>query len=541
MPQIMHVDVLIIGAGVAGLSAAARLLQLAKQQQQTLSVCILEKAEQIAEHIISGAVMDTRALDELFPDWEQSFDAPQTTKNDQHLHLLLNSQRALTLPDFIIPEVFKYNDGRLISLAGFCRWLAEKVTRLGGDILTQVPARQFDYDEAGRVCGVVTGDYGRDEKGRPGGNFMPGIRIRARQTLLAEGARGSLARLATERFSLAEHCRPQHYALGLKEIWQLDSVRHHPGRVEHFVGWPLAPQEVNGGMFVYHLPEQRVAIGLIADLDYKHPYFSAADSFQCSKHHPRLRKLLEGGTRLEFGARTLAKGGWFALPKMTFPGGMLIGCAAGTLNPQRMKGIHTAMKSAMLAAEVLYPWLQSRAQDAQLEQTFSKALRESWLWRELFAARDYTPAIQQHGTLVGAALWWSSQYPGLNHLIHFRQPAPADHLQTLAASSGEPPAFRPDNIISFDKPSSLYLSHLSGRSYQPCHLQHTKLTTQQQEMSVHYCPAGVFSWLENSGERHFQISGQNCLHCKTCDIKDPLQKLRWTPPEGGSGPRYLDM
>lgn len=539
MPQTMHVDVLIIGAGVAGLSAAARLLQLAKQN--TLSVCILEKSEQIGEHIISGAVMDTRALDELFPDWEQRFAAPRAEKNDEHLHLLLNSQHALTLPDLVIPDVFKHNGGRLISLAALCRWLAKQVTLLGGDILTQAPARQFDFDEEGRVCGVITGDYGRDEKGRPGGNFMPGIRIHARQTLLAEGARGSLTRLATERFSLAGHCRPQHYALGLKEIWQIDAARHHPGRIEHFVGWPLSSRKVNGGLFAYHLPEQRVALGLVADLDYADPFFSPADSFQHSKHHPRLRALLEGGTRLEFGARALAKGGWYALPKMTFPGGMLIGCAAGTLNPQRMQGIHTAMKSAMLAAETLYPWLQSPAPDTQLEQTFSNVLRESWLGQELFAARNFTPAVQQHGMLMGAALWWGSQYPGLNRLIHFRQSAAADHLRTLPGDCGKPAVFKPDEILSFDKPSSLYLSHLSGRSYQPCHLQHTNLTTQQREMSVSYCPAGVFGWLDNNGERHFQINGQNCLHCKTCDIKDPQQTLRWSPPEGGSGPRYVDM
>lgn len=544
MHQSMHVDVLIVGAGVAGLAAALKLLQHAKNYQQKISVCILEKSAKIGEHIISGAVMDTRSLDELCPDWQQEFgtDHAQIKVREERLHLLFNSQHAIKLPHFIVPAVFSHGDGVIISLSLLCRWLAEKVTALGGDIFTGVCGSKLIFDEQGKICGVESGDYGRDSEGRPGANFMPGMRVLARQTLLTEGARGSLARQAIEHFDLASHHLPQHYALGLKEIWLIEAAKHSPGRVEHFVGWPLKQERVNGGLFAYHLPQQRLALGLVADLDYDNPQFSPYSSFQSAKQHPRLKQLLCGGTRLAFGARALAKGGLSALPRMVFPGGMVLGCAAGTLNPQRIKGIHTAMKSAMLAADVLFPWLQRQRDDAQLESAFSDAFRSSWLWHELYQSKDFTAAVQHHGTTLGAIFWWMANLPGIRRLPwHFPRPK-ADH-QIVAKVHTVPHAvaFSPDGVLSFEHASSLNLSRISVRSQQPCHLQHQLLSPMQCEWAIHYCPGGVFSWQQGEQGKFFHINGHNCLHCKTCDIKDPNQTLRWTPPEGGSGPRYQEM
>lgn len=309
MQQSMHVDVLIIGAGVAGLTAALRLLQQAELHRQDLSVCILEKADQIGGHIISGAVMDTRALDELWPGWEWEITSEPVANKGERLHLLINEQRTMTLPHFMVPGVFSHLGGRLINLSTLCCWLAEKVTASGGDILPGVCGRQLIFDEQGKVCGVESGDYGRDRQGQPGSTFIPGMRLLARQVLLTEGARGSLSRQVSEHFALAEGCRPQHYALGLKEVWQIDAAVHRLGLVEHFIGWPLQQQQVSGGLFAYHLPQQRLALGLAADLDYCNPQFSPYLSFQRAKHHPRLKHLLSGGSRIGFGARAIAKGG----------------------------------------------------------------------------------------------------------------------------------------------------------------------------------------------------------------------------------------
>lgn len=542
MQQSMHVDVLIIGAGVAGLTAALRLLQQAELHRQDLSVCILEKADQIGGHIISGAVMDTRALDELWPGWEWEITSEPVANKGERLHLLINEQRTMTLPHFMVPGVFSHLGGRLINLSTLCCWLAEKVTASGGDILPGVCGRQLIFDEQGKVCGVESGDYGRDRQGQPGSTFIPGMRLLARQVLLTEGARGSLSRQVSEHFALAEGCRPQHYALGLKEVWQIDAAVHRLGLVEHFIGWPLQQQQVSGGLFAYHLPQQRLALGLAADLDYCNPQFSPYLSFQRAKHHPRLKHLLSGGSRIGFGARAIAKGGLPALPKMTFPSGMLLGCAAGTLNPQRMKGIHTAMKSAMLAADVLYPWLQQQADDNQLEQTFYAALHQSWLWDELTASRDFTAAVQRYGTIAGAAVWWASGLPGLRHLPWHLSLGLADHQSISVTPVRQTLATVPtDNELSFDHASSLYLSRIEVRASQPCHLQHQQLTPQQCELAINYCPGNVFNWQQGEDGQVFTINDHNCLHCKTCDIKDPEQTLRWMPPEGGSGPRYQEM
>jgi electron-transferring-flavoprotein dehydrogenase len=543
MEQSIQVDVLIIGAGVTGLTAALRLLQQADSHRQQLSVCLLEKSDEIGGHIISGAVMDTRALDELYPDWEKEISTWLTPCIQEMLHFMLTRRQVISLPDPVIPEVFLRRQCRLVSLSELCRWLAGKVIAAGGEILTGVSGSQLMFDHAGRVSGVITGDYGRESSGEPGPGFISGMRIQARQTLLAEGARGSLSRDAIGRFGLAATAsQPQHYALGLKELWQINESLHCPGRVEHFTGWPLAPLRVNGGLFAYHMPNCQLALGMVADLDYSDMRFNPFETFQRARHHPRLAQLLAGGTRIAFGARALAKGGLKALPQMTFPGGMLLGCAAGTLNPQRMQGIHTAMKSALLAADVLYPWLQGHPNDDQLAQAFSNAFRGSWLWNELYEARDFPVAVRRFGTLCGTALWWISRFP-LAHLWLSRLTPPlADHRHVSVSSfATKLPKFEPDGVLSFDRASSLYLSRIVSRSTQPCHLQCTNMTQQQGEMATHYCPGGVFVWQENESGRRLHINGQNCLHCKTCDIKDPQQTLRWCPPEGGSGPRYQDM
>ena len=545
----MHYDVVIIGAGPAGLAAACRLRQL----DANLSVCLLEKGAEVGAHILSGAVFEPRALNELFPNW-QALGAPlNTAVTAEDWQFLSSAQSGIKIPDALLPKVL-HNDGNyIISLGRLCQWLAEQATELGVDIFPGFAAAQVLYRDDGSVGGVITGDMGRAADGSEKADYVEGIELHGKYTLFCEGARGHLGKELINHFKLDEGKDPQHYAIGIKEIWRVPSAQHKEGLMMHSLGWPLSETSTSGGGFLYHLGnseagDAQIAVGLIIDLCYDNPHLSPFDEFQRYKHHPKIAHYLQGGERIGYGARALTKGGIQSQPQMYFAGGLLLGDDAGTLNFTKIKGSHTAMKSGIIGAEVIVKAIASgRSYDSLNE--FETAYKNSWAYEELYEQRNVGPAQQKFGTQLGAA------YGFIDMILRGKLPwtlhnTTADHDQLkLASNSKKIDYAKPDNKLSFDKLSSVYLSNTNHAENQPCHLQLIDNSVpirinlaQYDEPAQRYCPAGVYEIIANQdGEKHLQINAQNCVHCKTCDIKDPTQNIQWVTPEGGGGPNYSAM
>jgi electron-transferring-flavoprotein dehydrogenase len=541
----MPYDVVIVGAGPAGLAAACRL----KQLNSDISVCVVEKGSEVGAHIVSGAVLDPIALNELFPDWKER-GAPVTTQvTEDHIYWFSNDASAIQIPGWAAPRTM-HNDGNyIISLANLCRWLAQQAEQLGVEIFPGFAASEVLYDENGAVRGIAIGDMGVDASGQPKPSYTPGMELHGQYTLFAEGCRGHLGKSLIARYGLDNGVEPQHYGLGIKEIWKVPPEQHKQGLVVHTTGWPLSESGTTGGGFLYHTENQQVVVGLITDLSYHNPYVNPFEEFQRFKLHPKIKATLDGGQRLVYGARAIAKGGPQSRPKMHFPGGLLLGDNAGTLNFAKIKGTHTAMKSGMIAAEVVTRALADQRSAADLAE-YDSNFANSWAGAELHAQRNFGPAVHKWGPFLGGAYTFFDLNL-LNGKVPWTLSDPVpDHAQLKRIDQSKPIQYpKPDGKISFDRLSSVYLSNTNHEEDQPCHLRLTspeipiaKNLPEYGEPAQRYCPAGVYEVLVNAeGQAQFQINAQNCVHCKTCDIKDPAQNITWVTPEGGGGPNYPNM
>jgi electron-transferring-flavoprotein dehydrogenase len=550
--DVMEYDVLIVGAGPSGLAAACRLKQLATERGQEISVCVVEKGSEVGAHILSGAVFEPRALNELFPNWKElgaPLNAP--VKRDE-LHLFYSAMKSFKFLDFMIPTTMHNHGNYVISLGNLCRWLATQAEGLGVEIYPGFAAQEVLIDEQNIVRGVQIGDLGVSHTGEHKADYAPGMELRAKYTLFSEGCRGHLGKRLIERYNLASDADPQHYAIGLKEIWEIEPAKHEMGLVVHGAGWPLDVLGTanTGGSFLYHMENNQVVVGLIVDLSYSNPYLSPFDEFQRFKHHPVAAKYLEGGKRLSYGARAIVKGGLNALPKLVFPGGALIGDDAGMLNFAKIKGSHTAMKSGMLAAEAIADKLQAGSEGGDTLTGYPDKFKASWLYDELYKSKSFGAAIHKFGALVGGTINWIEQKIfGSKAPWHFRDLKP-DHETLKPAAESEKIIYpKPDGKLSFDKLSSVFLSSTNHEEDQPVHLKLTdpsvpigKNLPMYDEPAQRYCPAGVYEVVTAAtGDKRFQINAQNCVHCKTCDIKDPAQNITWIAPEGNGGPNYPNM
>lgn len=542
----MHYDVVIVGAGPSGLAASIRLKQLAAKEQRDISVCIVDKGSEVGSHILSGAVIDPRSLSELIENWQEK-GAPLTCAVKEDRLLFLTEKKAYRL---LTPSSFNNHGNYIISLGLFCRWLAQQAEEMGVEIYPGFAAVEVLYHPDGSVRGIATGDMGLNKDGQPGSNYQQGMALLAKQTIFAEGCRGSLTKTLIRQFQLDKDCQNQTYGIGIKELWSVAPEKSKPGTVIHSIGWPL-DRKTYGGSFLYHLNDNKVAVGFVVGLDYQNPYLSPFSEMQRYKTHPAIREVLEGGTRIAYGARALSEGGLQSLPKLTFPGGVLVGDTAGFLNVPRIKGIHAAMKSGMLAAEAIAEVLKEEhvSDDSNTEAVkYSELFRDSWLYHELHKVRNIRPSFKW-GLFGGLA------YSGLEEYI-FRGKAPwtlrhqsPDYASLRKAQECRPIDYpKADGKLTFDRTSSVYLASISHDENQPVHL---KLNNPELAISVNYCeyaspetrycPAGVYEIVDQAGEPHLQINAQNCVHCKTCDIKDPEQNINWVCPEGGSGPNYAEM
>ncbi len=545
--EVMEFDVIVVGAGPSGLSTAIKLKQLANENNQELNVCILEKGSEVGAHILSGAVFETKALDELLPNWQQD-GAPISTKvSGDEIYLLKSESSATKLPNMMTPKTMHNTGNYIVSMANVCRWLGEQAESLGIEVYPGFAAASIHYDDAGNVAGVITGDMGVSESGEQKDTYMPGMLLTAKYTVFAEGCRGHLGKSLIEKFSLDKDVSPQHYAIGFKEIWDIPPEQHKEGTVVHTAGWPL--QDATGGSYLYHAENNQVFVGLIVDLNYANPHLSPFDEFQRLKHHPVIADTLKGGTRVTYGARAIAKGGLNSLPKMTFPGGMLVGCNAGTLNFSKIKGNHTAMKSGMVAAETLFDLLKTE-QAVQEPSAYLDNFKQSWVYDELYRSRNFGAAIHKFGNFVGGAYNTLDQNFFGGKLPFTIGDSTPDHVCLKPAASMPKIDYpKPDGSLSFDKLSSVFLSNTNHEEDQPCHLQLkdasipiTVNLAKFDEPAQRYCPAGVYEIVEDAeGTPCFQINAQNCVHCKTCDIKEPNQNINWVVPEGMGGPNYPNM
>jgi electron-transferring-flavoprotein dehydrogenase len=540
----MEYDVVIVGAGPAGLSAAIKLKQLAIAKGNDISVCVLEKGGELGAHILSGAVMDPVALTELFPNWNE-LKAPLNTKVSEDRVLFLTEKNSFKVPDWMLPDCFKNHGNYIVSLANFVRWLGKQAESLGVELFPGFPAAEILYNDDGSVKGVATGNMGVGRDGTPTSNFQPGMELHAKYTLFAEGSRGHLGKQLMVKYQLNKDKDPQTYGIGIKELWEIDPKKYKPGLVVHSTGWPLMGQY--SGSFLYHLEGNTVAVGYVVGLGYENPYISPFEEFQRYKTHPAIRSFFEGGKRISYGARAITAGGLSSLPKLTFPGGALIGCDAGFLNMSRLKGSHAAIKSGILAADAAFKAIAEGRQHDELT-AYSQTFNQSWLHDELYVARNVKSLLKRG--IYGSLLVWLDQ-------MIMRGKAPwtlhnnkADHECLKPASQFTPIVYpKPDNKLTFDRLSSVYISNTNHEENQPVHLTlrdpsvpvNINLTTYAGP-EQRYCPAGVYEFEKSADDlNRLQINSQNCVHCKTCDIKDPTQNIVWVTPEGGGGPNYPNM
>jgi len=545
----MEFDVVIVGAGPAGLSAAIRLKQLAEEKGSDVSVVVLEKGSEVGAHILSGAVIDPVGLDTLIPDWKDK-GAPVETGVTKDKFLYMTGDKAFTLPNILMPPLMNNHGNYIVSLGNVCRWLAEQAEGLGVEIYPGFAASEVLYDDNGAVRGVATGDMGVGGDGGQKDTYMRGMELLGKYTLFGEGARGSLTKQLIAKFDLAKDADPQKFGLGLKELWEVAPEKHQPGLVQHSMGWPL-DDRTGGGSFLYHFGDNLVAVGYVVHLNYANPYLAPYEEFQRFKTHPSIRGTFEGGKRVSYGARALTEGGFQSVPKLAFPGGALIGCGAGFMNVPRIKGSHNAMLTGVMAGEAAFAALQE-GRSADTLAAYEKEYENSAVARDLKRVRNAKPLLSRFGTRLGTLLggidmWLNTLLPFLGHTLPHGKP----DSETLKPASGfEPIEYpRPDGKLTFDKMSSVFLSATNHEEDQPVHLKVADLALQKSSEhdiyagpSTRYCPAGVYEWIEQEGsEPRFQINAQNCVHCKTCDIKDPERNITWVPPEGGGGPNYPNM
>ncbi len=539
----MEYDVVIVGAGPAGLSTAIRLKQLEAETGKEIAVCVIEKGSEVGAHILSGAVLEPRALNELFPDWKDLGAPLDTPAKDDHF-LFLTEKKAFKLPT--PPQM--HNEGNyIISLGNFCRWLGEQAEAIGVEIYPGFAAAEILYHEDGSVKGVATGDMGRLKDGSEGPMFQVGMELHAKQTVFSEGCRGHLGKMLMEKFDLRTDCDTQTYGLGMKELWEIDPEKSQPGKIVHTTGWPM-DSKTYGGSFMYHLEGNQVSIGYVVGLDYENPYLFPYMEFQRFKHHPEIAKVLEGGKRVAYGARALNEGGYQSIPKLTFPGGCMVGCEAGFLNVPKIKGTHTAMKSGMTAAEALFEALTGEEEAPREITSYPEKLKGTWVWDELYSVRNIRPSFKW-------GFWAALVYSGIDTYL-FRGKAPwtlkhhgPDHASLKPKSAYKPIDYpKPDNKISFDRLTNVAFSGTNHEEDQPVHLTlkdadvPVKVNLAEwDEPAQRYCPAGVYEIVEDDDGPRFQINHQNCVHCKTCDIKDPSQNINWVVPQGGEGPNYPNM
>jgi electron-transferring-flavoprotein dehydrogenase len=542
----MEFDVVVVGAGPSGLASAIRL----KQLNPEISVVVVEKGSEVGAHILSGAVVDPVGIDRLLPEWSADPDCPIKTKVTDDRFYLLGEAGAIRLPNFLMPPLMSNHGNYVASLANVCRWLARRAEALGVEIYPGFAAAEVLYSFDGVVTGVAIGDMGIGKDGKPGPNYTRGMELRGKYTVFAEGARGSLTKQLIARYGLAEGREPQKFGIGLKEIWKVAPEKHKLGLVQHTFGWPLG-NSTGGGSFLYHFEDHQVAVGFVVHLSYENPWIAPFEEFQRFKHHPSIRPTFEGGKRIAYGARALTEGGWQSVPKLTFPGGVLVGCTAGFMNVPRIKGSHNAIVSGMLAAECIAPALQSGRSNDEVEN-YDNVWRESAIARDLWPVRNVKPLWSRFGTVLGVMLGGLDMW--INTILRFSpfgtlSHGKPDYASLRPAAEFKPIVYpRPDGVISFDKLSSVFLSNTNHEEHQPPHLVVRDMELQKTSEhdvyggpSPRYCPAGVYEWVEEGGDARYVINAQNCVHCKTCDIKDPNQNINWVPPQGGEGPVYPNM
>jgi electron-transferring-flavoprotein dehydrogenase len=545
----MEYDVVVVGAGPAGLAAAIRLKHLAAEAGREVSVCVLEKGSEVGAHILSGAVIDPIGIEQLIPDWREK-DAPIDTPVTKDQFYFLGPAGSLRIPNFIMPPLMSNHGNYIISLSNLCKWLAQQAESLGVEIYPGFPAADIVYGENGEVRGVVTGDLGVARDGHHKDSYTPGMNLLGKYTLFAEGARGSLSKILIQRLGLHQNREPQKYGIGIKELWELAPEKHRRGLVLHTMGWPL-DNRTGGGLFMYHFDNNLCALGFVVHLNYQNPYLSPYDEFQRVKTHPRIRQFLEGGKRIGYGARAITEGGFQSVPKLVFPGGALIGCAAGFVNLPRIKGSHNAILTGMMAAEAAFEALGEGRGNDELT-AYEKTYESSSVWRDLRRVRNVKPMWSKFGTVAGIIAggfdMWCNQLFGFSLFGTLKHGKP-DYATLKPASESKPIAYpKPDGVFTFDKPSSVFLSNTNHEEDQPVHLKLKDPSIpirvnlpKYAEPAQRYCPALVYEVVEEPSGPRFQINAQNCVHCKTCDIKDPEQNIVWVPPEGGGGPNYVNM